>query len=112
MPMTRFSTRRLLHRVDRVNDKVQNDLLQLNAVAQDRKRVRCNRAQELDVASDRQLRKKFDGFACEVVEVETFPFEWCLFQEAAHAPDDFGGAPVVVQDVADDFLEFGDIGAR
>lgn len=31
--------RRALHRVDGIHDKVQNDLLKLNAVAEDRKRI-------------------------------------------------------------------------
>jgi hypothetical protein len=31
--------RRVLHRVDPVHDKVQNDLLKLDAVAEDRKRI-------------------------------------------------------------------------
>ena len=38
MLMMRFSRRRVLHRVDPVHDKVQNDLLKLDAVAEDRKR--------------------------------------------------------------------------
>ena len=43
-----------------------------------------------------QRRKKFDGVPREVVEIETFQFEGCLFQEAAHPPDDFGGALVIM----------------
>ena len=55
-------------------------------------------------------RKKFDCFPHDVVEVETFQFEGCLFQEAAHPPNDFGGAPVILQNIVHDFLEFNDVG--
>ena len=66
---------------------------------------------QFDLSPDGQRRKKFDGFPREVIEVEIFQFEGCLFQEAAHPPDDFGGAPVIVQNIVHDFPEFSDIGA-
>src|SRR5258706_14360244 len=70
--------RRVLHRVDPVHDKVQNDLLKLDAVAEDRKRILCDQTQQFDLSCDSQRRKKFDGFPRDVVEVETFQFEGCL----------------------------------
>ena len=119
-----FSTRQVLdaddaifaphvpHRVDPVHDKVQNHLLKLDAVAEDRKRVRCDRTCQFDLSSNGERRKKFDGFPRDLVEVDVFELERCLFQEAAHPPDDFGGAPVIKQNITHDFLEFSDIGAR
>ena len=38
-----------------------------------------------------------------------FLFERCLFQQAAHPPDDFGGAPVILQNIVHDILEFNDV---
>ena len=67
--------RRVLHRVDSVDHKVQNDLLKLDAVAEDRKRIRCDHANQFDLSSNGERRKKFDGFPRDVVEVETFQLE-------------------------------------
>ena len=100
MLMMRFSARRILHRVDPVHDKVQNDLLKLDAVAEDRKRIRCDHTSQFDFSSNGQRRKKFDGFPHDFVEVEIFQFKGCLFQKAAHSPDDFAGAPVILQNIA------------
>ena len=59
---------------------------------------------QFDFSSNGQRRKKFDGISNNVVEVETFQFERCLFQQAAHPPDDFGGAPVILHNIAYDFV--------
>ena len=104
--------RRILHRVDPVHDKVENDLLKLDAVAEDRKRIRCDHANQFDVSPDGQRRKKFDGVANEVIEVEIFQFEGCFFQQAAHSSNNFGGAPVILQNILHDILEFSDVGRR
>ena len=102
--------RRILHRVDPVHDKVQNDLLKLNAVAEDRKRIRCDHTVQFDLSSDGERRKKSDRFPHNVIEVEIFQFEGRLFQQAAHPPDDFAGAPVILQNIIHDILEFNDVG--
>ena len=44
--------RRILHRVDPVHDKVQNDLLKLDAVAKDRKRIRRDHTSQFDLSSN------------------------------------------------------------
>src|SRR6478609_477826 len=61
------SARRLPHRVDPVHDKIENDLLKLDAVAEDRKRISFDHANQFDLSSDSQHRKKFDAFPNEVV---------------------------------------------
>jgi len=53
----------------------------------------------------------FDGFPRNVVEVETSQFEGCLCQEALHPPDDLAGAPVIPHDIANDLVQFRDVGA-
>ena len=57
---------------------------------------------QFDLSSNGKRRKKFDGFPNNVVEVEIFQFKRCFFQQAAHPPDDFGGAPVILQNIVHD----------
>ena len=112
MLMRRFSARRIPHRVDPVHDKVQNDLLKLNAVAEDRKRILCDRTGQFDLSSNGKRRNNSKRFANKVIQVEVFQFEGCLFQQARHPPDDFAGAPVIPQDIFNDLVEFLDVGGR
>ena len=112
MLMMRFLVRRIPHRIDPVHDKVQNDLLKLNAVAEDRKRVRCEHTDQFDLSSDRQRRKKFDSFPRNIVEVEIFQFERCLFQETAQPSDDFSGASVITENIVQDFAQLHDVRLR
>jgi hypothetical protein len=95
-----------------IHDKIQNDLLKLDAVAKDRKLFRCYHANQFDVSSDGQRRKRFYAVPCDVVEVETFQFKGCLCQEALHPPHDFAGAPVILQNILHDILELRDVRAR
>ena len=67
---------------------------------------------QFDFPADSQRRKKIDGFPRNFVEVEAFQFEGCLFQQAAHPPDDFAGALVVLQNIVHDFCEFVDVRVR
>src|ERR1700747_1008252 len=41
-----------------------------------------------------------------------FQLKRCFFRQATQPPDDFGGAPIVFQNISDDILEFSDVGAR
>jgi hypothetical protein len=82
----------------------------LDAVAEDRKHIRCDHTNHFDFS--RQGRKEFDGFPRDVVEVETFQFKGHFFQQTAHPPNDFGGAPVILQNILHDILQFSDIGVR
>ena len=92
-------------------DKVQNDLLKLDAVAEDRKRIRCDHIDHFEFPANGKRRKKSDRLLHNFIEVELFQFERCLFQKAAHPPDDFGGAPVILQNIVHNILEFSDVGA-
>ena len=72
----------------------------------------CDHTGQFDLSSNGKRRKKFDRFANNVIEVEVFQFKRCFFQQAAHPPDDFGGAPVILQNIVHDIVEFSDVGAR
>ena len=100
--------RSILHRVDPVRDKVQNDLLKLDAVAEDRKRIRCDHTNQFDLSSNGN--NKFDGLSNEVIEVEAFQFKGCFFQQTAHPPDDFTSAPVILHNILHNILQFSDVG--
>ena len=52
MLMIRFFARRVPHRLDPVHDKVQNDLLKLDTVAEDRKRFRCDHANQFELPAN------------------------------------------------------------
>ena len=73
---------------------------------------RCDPTNQFDFSCDSQRRKKFDGFANEVVEVYIFHLKRRLFQQTAHPPNDFTGAPVILQNILHDILEFRDVGTR
>ena len=104
--------RRVPHRVDPVHDKVQNDLLKLDAVAEDRKRIRRDHANHFDFSANGQRRKKFDGVSNKVIEVEVFQFERRLLQQAAHSSNNLAGPPVILQNIFHDIPEFSDVGLR
>ena len=55
-------------------------------------------------------RKKSERFANNVIQVEVFQFKRCFFQQAAHPPDDFAGAPVILHDIIHNIFEFNDVG--
>jgi hypothetical protein len=74
--------RDLLHRIDPVRDEVQNDLLKLNAIAKDHKRLRRDPNVHFDLSSHRTY--KFGGISYEFIEVEAFQFN-----EAAQSLNDF-----------------------
>src|SRR5580765_6757762 len=103
--------RRILHRVDPVHDKVQNDLLKLNVVAEDRKRIRCDQTHQFGLSCGSLRRKESGGFLNDVVEVEAFQFERCLCQEAPHPPDDFAGPSVIPHDIVHYPVQFRDVRA-
>jgi len=86
--------------------------LKLNAVAEDRKRFRCDRANQFQLSSDGKRRKKSERFADNVIQVEVFQFKGRLFQQAPHSPDDFAGAPVILQDIDNNLVQFRDVRAR
>ena len=94
--------RGILHRVDPVHDKVENDLLKLNAVAEDRKRILCEQTGQFELSSNGKRGKKSKRFANNVIQVEVFQFKGCFFQQAAHPPDDLAGAPVIPQNIVHD----------
>ena len=100
------------HRVDPIHNKVQNDLLKLNAVAEDRKRLRCDLTDQLDLSSSSERRKKSDSFPRKIVEVEILQLERRLFQEAAQPSDDLGGASIITENILQDFVQLDDIGLR
>ena len=106
----RFSVRGILHRVDPVHDKVENDLLELNAVGEDRQRILCEQTGQFELLSNGKRRKECKRFANNVIQVDVFQFKGCFFQQAAHPPDDLTGAPVIPHNIVHDILEFNDIG--
>ena len=73
---------------------------------------RCDQTNQFDLSCNGQRRKKFDGFPNEVVEVDIFQFKRRFFQQAAHPPDDFAGAPVILQNIVHDLVQFRDVRAR
>ena len=109
MLMMRFSARRILHRVDPVHDKVQNDLLKLNAVAEDRKRIRCDHVSQFEFSSNGSAEKIRLVSRTRSLR-SNFSVQRRLFQQAAHPPNDFAGAPVVLQNISQDFVQFLDVG--
>ena len=104
--------RGILHRVDPVHDKVENDLLKLNAVGADRQRILCEQTGQFELLSNGKRGKKCKRFANNVIEVDVSQFKGCFFQQAAHPPDDLAGAPVIPHNIVHDILEFNDIGER
>ena len=112
MLIARSSTGRVRHRIDRIDDQVKNDLLKLDAIADNRERGRRNQTGQFDFPSNSQCREKFDCFPHQFVEVDIFRFEGCLFQQAAHPPNDFAGAPVILQNIVHDIVEFLEVGVR
>ena len=81
MLMMHDFARRVSHRLDPVHDKVQNDLLKLDAVAEDRKRIRCDHADQFELSPNGKSRKKSDRLLHNFIEVELFQFERRLFQK-------------------------------
>ena len=67
MLMLRFSFRRVLHRVDPVHHKVQNDLLKLDVIAEDRKRDPVRSDEPIRTFVQRQEKKKIERFANNVI---------------------------------------------
>ena len=103
MLMLRSSLRRVGHRVDRIDHQVQNDLLKLNAVADDRERDRRRTLYQFDLPSDRPVPTEIRRVSrTTVVEVEILQLEGRLSQQAAHPPNDLAGAPVILQNIVDD----------
>jgi hypothetical protein len=66
------------HRVDPVH-QLQTDLLKLDAVTEDRKRIRCEHADQLEFSCDSQRRNNFGCFPNEVVEVNILSTQKVLF---------------------------------
>ena len=59
-----------------------------------------------------QATREIRRFPDDVVEVEILNSKGVLCQEAPHPPDDFAGASVIPQDIANDLVQFGDVRAR
>jgi hypothetical protein len=78
---------------ERIKDQSSTKFLMLNAGAEDRKRIRRDHTNQFDLSPNGK--NKFDGLSNEVIEIEAFQFKGCFFQQTAHPPDDFTGAPVV-----------------
>src|SRR5262249_16063662 len=94
----------VLHRVDRVDDQVDENLLQLDVVGLHRQGHSREHTAYGDPARMRQSRHEIEDVADHVVEIDLPGLEWRAHEQAAQAADHFAGALVVAPDVRNDFL--------
>ena len=99
------------HRVHCVDDQVQDDLLELDPVSLDWQRRGVERVADTHLPAGSRRRKKLDGLADDLVEIELPQFEGRLLQEASKAPDDLAGALLVAADIGRDFRDLVHVGA-
>ena len=88
------------HRVDGVDEQVQDHLFQLDAVAADDDRSRGELERERHVANDRIGPEEPGHRPDHFVQVEMRPAELALPEQVPHALDHLFRAPVVRDDVA------------
>ena len=62
-----------------MHDKVQNNLLKLDAVAENRKRILCDQTGQFDLACAGKRRNNSKRFANQVIQVEVFSSKGAFF---------------------------------
>ena len=86
--------------------------MKLDAVAEDRKRRRCDYANEFELPANAKGSKQSDRLLHHFIEIEFLQFERCLFQMAAHSPNDFSNAPIILHDIGYNLIQFGNVGVE
>src|SRR3954447_13614628 len=102
----------MLHRVYRVDDQIDEDLLELNIVRQYPQGCPREHTAQGDPAGMSQGRNQIDGFTDHPVEVDFLRLEGRALEQAAQAPDYLAGALIVAPDVGQNFLQFVDVERR
>ena len=96
---------RVDHRVEPVEYQIQEDLLQMHAIAGDDRRAGLQVGFQPHALDHRGRHDEVDGFTNDIVQVDRLVGGFALAEERPHPADDLGGALVVLADVLHDFLE-------
>ena len=105
-----LSSRGLGHRLDRIEQEIEDDLLELHAIGADDDRLVVEVDRDADVADDRIAGEHLDDLLHHDVQVERCALGLALAQKVAHALDHLARALAVVHDVGQDRLQLADIG--
>src|SRR5882762_5316408 len=89
------------HGLAGVHDEVEQHLLQFDPVAQHGGELRGRLRYDLDVARDQIAVRQLQHFAHELVGVQRLELRFAFFEQSAQPADDFSGAPVLGDDVAE-----------
>ena len=96
-----LAQRRLTHCIASVEQQIEDNLLQLNTVAQHERGARRERARHGDTARYDFTVCEVDDFANHIIQVDRLKHGGLLPQEPAQPVDDGAGPSVVVDDVVD-----------
>jgi hypothetical protein len=102
--------RRRRHCVHRVHDEVEQDLLELHAVAADLRQIGRQRELERKASRNQLAVQEIDRGADERIELDDLGRTLILLQEPAHAVDHGAGTLALVHDVADGGADLGQVG--
>jgi hypothetical protein len=89
------------HRLAGIGDQVQENLLQLNAVAPHCGQVRCESAGRRHAAHDKVAVRKFERVLDHAVQVERTKLRFALLQQISHPVDHVAGPLVGIHDIAE-----------
>jgi hypothetical protein len=95
--------------LNRVQNQVQDDLLQLNTIPRDRKQPLGEAGLERDSVLDNFASRQSDYFADRGIEIETIVPRTCLPDVVAGPADDVSGSIGIAHDAAECFPDFSQV---
>src|SRR5690349_11591072 len=89
------------HRLAGVDDQVEDDLLQLDAITQDQRQIGIEYDVDRNVSRQEIVPRKFEHVLDHVGQVDGLAGNFAALEHGTQSLDDFGRADVVGDDVAD-----------
>ena len=98
------------HRIARIDDQVEKDLLELHAVRHDRRKVAGSEIRDGDAARNEIAAREAEQFFETLGHAHRLEHDAAAAQHRPKALDDLSGAAVRAQDVREDGANLGEVG--
>ena len=102
--------RRLLHRLERIHDQIQQDLLQMDGIGRDRWKTRSQLSLDRRRAPKQIGMQEPQHFDDDLIQINRAPLSFTLADKTMDPVNDVARAPRVCQNILQQFLEHFGIG--